>query len=369
MNCQDVQGQLSDYLDFSLSAAQLALIKKHLAACPPCREEAEVLSECIREVGTLPVLDVPLGFTQRVMSHVREEATQPSFWQRFFLPLTGKLPAQATAVVIIGILGIYLLQTEQPQQQLTMAPEAITPAATNEQDSTPLPAKEPSSPTASAGPKPQSSPTQGNGQIAPAVQQPSILREQSHVEPTTAPLPSAESVPEPVVPETTVPSAPIITTPVVSPGSTAPMPANSGANSFSNRPEPDISSAFRASPINIEPFADLELILRRHTAPLTTGGDVRNTELGQAAAPRPIERLMAAIPDRSRPQTIWINVPEDQYESFKSELYTIGIIESESRVPMLREQTGGYADRQIRVKLTAVPPADTSSPNTAPADR
>ena len=146
------------------------------------------------------------------------------------------------------------------------------------------------------------------------------------------------------------------------------MPASSGANSFSNRPEPDIS-AFRAGPIKIEPFADLELILRRHTAPLTTGGDVRNSEFGQAAAPRPIERLMAAIPDRTRPQTIWINVPEDQYESFKSELHTIGIIESESRVPMLREQTGGYADRQIRVKLTAVPPVETASPNDAPTDR
>jgi anti-sigma factor RsiW len=373
MNCQDVQGQLSDYLDFSLSAAQLALVKKHLAACPPCREEAEVLSECIRQVGTLPVLDVPLGFTQRVMSHVREEATQPSFWQRFLLPLSGKLPAQATAVVIVGFLGIYLLQREQPQQQLTIAREAITPAATSEQDSTLLVAKEPNSPKTSAIPQTQSSPTQA-AQIAPSVQQPgsnSQDESRSHVEPMAALAPAVESVPDPSLREPTAPGAPVRPKPVVSgtPVPTAPMPPSSGANSFSNRSDPDIS-AFRASPINIEPFADLELILRRHTAPpAIDGGDVRKTDVGQAAAPRPIERLMAAIPDRTRPQTIWINVPEDQYESFKSELYTIGIIESESRVPMLREQTGGYADRQIRVKLTAVPAPETASPNNALTDR
>jgi hypothetical protein len=320
------------------------------------------------------VLDVPLGFTQRVMSHVREEATQPRFWHRFLLPLSGKLPAQATAVVIVGFLGIYLLQREQPQQQLTMAPEAITPAATSEQHSTPLAAKEPSSPKTSASPQPQSLPKQGTTQIAPSVQQPGSNSRQessSHTEPTAAQPPAVESVPDPLLSEPAGPGAPVRPTPVVSgtPVPAAPMPPSSGANSFSNRSDPDIS-AFRASPINIEPFADLELILRRHTGPSATdGGDVRKTEVGQAAVPRPIDRLIAAIPDRTRPQTIWINVPEDQYESFKGELYTIGIIESESRVPMLREQTGGYADRQIRVKLTAVPAAETASPNDAPTAR
>jgi hypothetical protein len=76
---------------------------------------------------------------------------------------------------------------------------------------------------------------------------------------------------------------------------------------------------------------------------------------------------MAAIPDHTRPQTIWINVPETQYEEFKQELFKLGIIEAESRVPMLREQAS-QADGQIRVKLTALPHGEAAAPN-RPASR
>jgi hypothetical protein len=72
---------------------------------------------------------------------------------------------------------------------------------------------------------------------------------------------------------------------------------------------------------------------------------------------------MAAIPDHSRPQTIWVNVPEAQYEEFRNELYKLGIIESENRVPLLREQPTG--DGQIRVKLTALPAAESATSNPA----
>jgi hypothetical protein len=77
---------------------------------------------------------------------------------------------------------------------------------------------------------------------------------------------------------------------------------------------------------------------------------------------------MAAIPDHARPQTIWINVPENQYEDFKKELFYLGIIESEYRVPMLREQTAIQSDGQVRVKLTALPAVETVAPS-PPASR
>jgi hypothetical protein len=78
---------------------------------------------------------------------------------------------------------------------------------------------------------------------------------------------------------------------------------------------------------------------------------------------RAIDRLMAAIPDHTRPQTIWITVPKDQYEQFKKELQTLGNMESETRVPMLRDQSASQADGHIRVKLTALPAADKPAAN------
>jgi hypothetical protein len=99
----------------------------------------------------------------------------------------------------------------------------------------------------------------------------------------------------------------------------------------------------------------------------------RKAEAGKAAAertssPRPIDRLMAAIPDHARPQTIWVNVPTEQYEQFKKELQALGIIESEIRVPLLRDQTAAHGDGQVRVRLTALPTADNSTPH-APTNR
>jgi Putative zinc-finger len=365
MNCQDVQAQLSDYLDCSRSAARLALVEEHLAACSPCREEAELLGESIREIAALPVLDAPLGFPQRVMSHVRDEETQPSFWQRF-LPLSGKLPIQATAVVIVGFLGIYLLQKEQPQQQRIVAPEA-TAGSSAGQDSAQFTAGEPSAPKTAVAP--QSSPARSNPQVPLSRQQTKLSsREEeisSRVEAPAPPPPAKDSAPDPSLSQSAETEVAVRATPVVSglPTLTAPAPTSGGATMFPQLPDSDIP-ALRTSPAAIEPFADLELVLRRHTAPakIDSSGPVRKPDLGQAGA-RPIERLMAAIPDHTRPQTIWINVPENQYEYFKTELYIIGSIESESRVPMLREQPIGHADGQIRVKLTALPAAEAALPD------
>ena len=138
MNCDEIQAQLSEYLDRSLGAAPMALVEEHLAACPPCREETELLSEAIGQVAALPSVEPPLGFTQRVMAYVREIEPQPGLWHRLFLPLRQKLPVQATALVMLGILGAYLLQKEETHKQLT----AIQPAQVTDgikQDSAPAP--------------------------------------------------------------------------------------------------------------------------------------------------------------------------------------------------------------------------------------
>ena len=77
---------------------------------------------------------------------------------------------------------------------------------------------------------------------------------------------------------------------------------------------------------------------------------------------------MAAIPDQARPQTIWVTVPKNLYEQFKKELHALGTIESETEVPLLRDQTAAQTDGQLRVKLTAMPGADSPTSN-APASR
>ena len=395
MNCEEIQAQLSDYLDRSLDGAQMAIVEGHLGACPICREEAELLNETIGEVAALPWVDAPLGFTQRVMVQVREIEMPPAYWQRFSWVPRRNLPIQATALAMVGVLGIYLMLKENPQDRLTSLP----PSQIN-QDPKPAPQSLSLAPSKS-------------DQLAERAGEPST----KEVAPSSASQPRAAAPRERVATESgppksadSTPPEPSATVPGASPGVRTPIQerragAAQAAREPSDRTAPTISGtrvtthasspvggspvtfsfpsesdagAFRAPPAVMEPFADFELIVRRHPRPADeprrdVAGMSRKAEAGKPAAerssaPRAIDRLMAAIPDHARPQTIWVNVPKDQYEQFKKELRALGTIESEIRVPLLRDQTAAHGDGQIRVRLTAMPTAESSTPN-PPANR
>ena len=121
MNCAEVQKYLSDFLDKSLDNERARAIEDHLAACSRCSEEMASLAECQRLVSSLPAVELPLGFTNRVMARVREAANPPSLWERLFLPLQIKIPLQATAVVLIAVLAAYIYQKEPLQRESVVA--------------------------------------------------------------------------------------------------------------------------------------------------------------------------------------------------------------------------------------------------------
>ena len=121
MNCEEVQKYLSDFLDKNLDVEHGAAIRDHLAICSLCSEEMASLAECQRLVSGLPVVEPPVGFTNRVMAEVRETANPPRLWERLFLPLRIKIPLQATAVVLIAVLAAYIYQKEPLQRESVVA--------------------------------------------------------------------------------------------------------------------------------------------------------------------------------------------------------------------------------------------------------
>ena len=380
MNCDEIQAQLSEYLDRSLGAAPMALVEEHLAACPPCREETELLSEAIGQVAALPSVEPPLGFTQRVMAHVREIEPQPGLWHRLFLPLRQKLPVQATALVMLGILGAYLLQKEETHRQLT----AIQPAQVTDgikQDSAPAPQAFPVPPTTStsktnASAKRSTDESTEQPASSRAPQPDSVARRARAGSPAPKSTDSLRSATPGAAPEPGDRAAPMISGTAVA--NHVSSQGGGGLGTLAFPFESDPATAFRSAPSAIVPFADYELVVRRHGRPPAESrgdvtGAVRKTEMSQAAerpstTPRAIDQLMAAIPDQARPQTIWVTVPKNLYEQFKKELHALGTIESETEVPLLRDQTAAQTDGQIRVKLTAMPGADSPTPN-PPASR
>jgi len=90
--CEEIQAKLSDYLEGSLDSGNHRAVEDHLYLCPICLAEADALTDSIKGVASLPSVDPPPGFTQKVMAQVREEATRPSLWERMFQPFSIKRP-------------------------------------------------------------------------------------------------------------------------------------------------------------------------------------------------------------------------------------------------------------------------------------
>ena len=117
MNCEEANHHLLEYFDKTLDTSTMTRVATHLISCAHCGAEAAELTDCIEQVATLPMVDPPIGFAQRVMAHVRELQEQPTIWQRLFLPWNVKIPLQAAALVMVGVLGMFLYQKDDRLKQ------------------------------------------------------------------------------------------------------------------------------------------------------------------------------------------------------------------------------------------------------------
>lgn len=134
MKCEHVQEKLSEYLDGLLDRATSGLIRSHLASCPRCQAEGQALAEAKRAVAALPVIEPPPGFSQRVMGRVREEAERPSLIRRLFLPMHVKIPIHALALLLVGGIAVYLYQTLPAIRPVETQPTPSTPEPTLRQE-------------------------------------------------------------------------------------------------------------------------------------------------------------------------------------------------------------------------------------------
>lgn len=82
MQCLKVRELLSPYLDGELSLAEQEEVSAHLAVCPSCRAEFELLSDLASILKDLPELSPTPGFSARVLKNVA--ALPPIKRQRLF---------------------------------------------------------------------------------------------------------------------------------------------------------------------------------------------------------------------------------------------------------------------------------------------
>jgi hypothetical protein len=137
MNCDHARDSLSAYLDEALAPDERSLLDTHLAGCAACRHELETLRATVALLREVEPVRAPVGFADRVVA-----AARPRPWYRrvaaaMLLPLPIKLPLGATAVIMVGLLAVYLFDRtpelqraarEVAPRQAPAAPEKERPA-------------------------------------------------------------------------------------------------------------------------------------------------------------------------------------------------------------------------------------------------
>jgi len=388
MNCEEVSKQLTEYLDKTLDTAMTTRVATHVISCALCRAESSEIADCIHQVASLPAIDPPLGFAQRVMAHVRDIEPKPSLWQRLILPLTSRVPVRATALAAVAIVAIALYQKEQPLKQnsdVNLALRNDAPTQVKEKDPTLSSAAPIAAFKDRAIEANESAPASIRMQVAKAADMatppqavPPVPAESPQATATT-PLRNENAAEDTIaapkrpplrVQEVTTArdNEPVFGDPR---GFGAALPPQLGALRQSSL-RPTAMALERSTPLG-DRVADFEFIVRRRspqrrdqmeslssTDALQKSNETENTS---PAASRPSTPPAAA---RAKIESIaefrFYNVAPDHFEIFKKELATEANIESEPKATAKEIEAARQADRQLLVKVTILP-ADQGSPS------
>lgn len=331
MNCDQIQEQLSEYLDNQIeNADRRRAIEDHLTSCPRCLPEAKQLRDGIKGVARLPQVELPAGFSQRVMARVREEEGGPTLWERLFQPLRIKIPLHATALLLVVGLAVFLYRANEPMEQMAQSiPSEAAPALKQAP-----PAVEESQSADGAGPPAPPSerllsdslqaPPAGTDQVAPAARQ----------EPPASAAPAQEKMafkeaesgkPES---ETGLPAG----TPLL------------------ERDEPRTPEALPKRESPSPPDILLTLLTRgKADGPMDLSAKVR--EIVQRSGGTLHPAAERDDPNNAKPR-FRLDLPKSEYSRFKSELTQVGEIISESQPSSPSPQTGGEPSSSMRIEMT-----------------
>ncbi|ABO50795.1 putative transmembrane anti-sigma factor [Desulforamulus reducens MI-1] len=145
MQCHDILGMLSPYLDGVLNSEECNEVRVHLASCLRCRAEFEELQATVLLLQELPELTPPVDFREKLMERIDHLSThEPNIAQKGWLARITDITRSAwyrtvaVAAVMVMTLGVTSLWQKEvhPLLPVTPAKQGIT---------IPIPGQEPQS--------------------------------------------------------------------------------------------------------------------------------------------------------------------------------------------------------------------------------
>lgn len=386
MNCVEAQKYFADLLDDSRDE-RLRKVNDHLTSCSRCREELAALAACQRLVSALPPVEPPVGFTTWVMAEIRDTARPPAVWQRLLSPLQVKLPLQATAVILISVLAVFIYQKEFGQRQSTTTVPPPTGIQAEADKWAPAASRAPAleskveKPDAAGAQETQLNTSTQSEQL----RSPDKPEEQSNIidgiEPgarKAAPPPGADN------PAAVAPSQPKQeSSPADQAGSVRPEQSlrSAGAQakgvpssaplrdspSSAGLVEKRARSSLEALSTSAAGFSDHDLILRLKQPARNDRNTEAASELEHRQAQSPSQTQFKDLDqgrqraiETGQPQTVWTMIDASQYDGFKTELAGFGNIESER--PARADENDAKSADQLRIKVTILPPNYSAQP-------
>jgi hypothetical protein len=123
MECAEIKGRLSEYLDGMLDSHTSEQVESHLRVCKTCQDELSSLKTTVGELNLLEPLRAPEDFLEKLHARIERRLTFRRLLHVLFVPARIKIPLEAAAATVIVILIFVGLNVPPPKQQLAKAPE------------------------------------------------------------------------------------------------------------------------------------------------------------------------------------------------------------------------------------------------------
>ena len=126
MTCREIQDILSAYIDGELTPQEMDTVKRHLDACPDCREVHQQMLRLVQLVGALPAAQPPADFLNQVKASCRKNAGKHQVMRRL---------AWAACLVLAMLIFVFFQRQPHlapPAAKMAEAPARTTPWAEGE---------------------------------------------------------------------------------------------------------------------------------------------------------------------------------------------------------------------------------------------
>jgi hypothetical protein len=345
MTCDDARESLSAYLDEALASDERSLVDAHLEGCAACRHELVALRGTVALLQRVQPARAPVGFVDRVVAAARPRPWYRRAAEAVLLPLSVKLPLEVTAVVMVGLLAVYLFERTPELQQAAreVAPRQEPTAPAKEKPVDPLADRPSSSPTPTT-PAPAEGPARAAGERDRA----DASRSQEVNPQITAPPPAAGAPPAaPAPPAPPVASAPSPT--AAPPPEAKPQPKTEAAPSenVAGAVRPEAESRQKAAPPSADsaraPQSGSRLAAKRVAPPadVVARVAVKDRDAAERDLAALIARVGGSVTQRRHEDEATVveaMIPQPRYAEFSESLARIGTWRVEAERPDLPAQ-------------------------------